>query len=158
MKKNITILLFLCISSIIVNAQSINNKNCNIQSYNLIKSDFEGFTVYKQIKESNDTLVSKNFIADSENYFDLMAIKINKRKYRIIVIEYSPKVKTSCKATTYIYNNKTTNISIERLSYSMKWECIGIPENYDWDKELKYSKLINEAVTVKLFKELLANN
>jgi len=154
--KKIIISFFLCINFIIVNAQSINSKNCTINSSGLTKSDFDGFSIYKQIWKSKDSIFSKNFIAERDNYFDLKAIKINKRKYWIEIIEYSPDDKKFWKSIVYKFNIKKDRIEFERIGYEYQG-CLGIPLNFNWDKELKYSKLINESIFLRLFKEMIAN-
>jgi len=155
--KKIVLSFFLCINFIIVNAQSINNKNCTIDESDLIKSNFDNFSIYKQITKGKDSIFSKNFIWDSDNYFDLIAIKINKRKYWIEIIEYSPDDKKFWKSIVYKFNIKKDRIEFERIGYGYQG-CLGIPVNFNWDKELKYSKLMEKSIFLRLFKEMIANN
>lgn len=149
--------LLLLFSLLQTHGQSINNKNAPIDRTSLIKSNNGTIEVYRQIDLSNkDSIVSKNFIADTDNYFDLIVIKLNKKKSCVMIIEYSPKDKEFKKFTEYEYNNKKDQLIHKRSGIMLPPanSCIGGSSDPHWTDVLGFSTLLSESIYFTLLKEL----
>jgi len=151
-----TLLLFLFTFTALT-AQSINNKNCALSADQLVKSSIGNLDIYRQIDDSNkDSIVVHGYVANSDNYFDMVIMRENPRKIICYNMEYSPKQEDFHKTTYFEYRVKKEVVKEVRTSYLFPgaWSCIGFPVDMTWMDDW-FSKTLTSQTYIILFEEVI---
>lgn len=143
--KNILLVLLIFCSA--VSAQGINNKNCPYDVDNLVKTNISGIQIHSYvINIFPDSIMLKNYVANSDHYFDSLLVTVNRRKFHIAHIEYSPTDKDYQKVISYHYIRKHGTIKNKKFYYQFPAHGIGYPPDNSWLEEY-----FSEALTQDLY-------
>lgn len=155
-------IILLLLHAVLLNAQSLNNRflpddaDLSIMSV----SEFGDLKIYSLIDNSNkDSITSKNYIANSDTFFEIAVIRRNRRKYYAATAEHSPldNYVDYRKNVNYEYHIKkgTFKPAFNGFSIPGYTVCIGFSPDFNWNEELQFSKALTEEIRLHLIKALI---
>lgn len=147
--KNFKLVLFIFFFNQLT--AQINNKNCPYNIDNMVRSEIAGEVVYSYIIDIYpDSTVVKNYVANSENYFDSILAKVNHKKFHIANIEYSPANTDYKKVFSYNYIRRQDKFKNNKLYYHFPTHGIGYPKDDGW-LEKYFSGVLTADFYIKFF-------
>lgn len=138
-------------------AQGSNNKNCPYNIDYMVRSRIGDIVIYSYIIDIYpDSTICKNYIANSDSYFDSILSEVNGRKMHVANIEYSSTDMNYQKVFSYDYMVKSRKIKGKKYYSQFPAHCIGYPKDRDW-LEGYFSKVLTENLYIKFYEQTLRN-
>lgn len=161
MKACITI-IGMMLMTIICNAQIVNKayrsdsdwiRNKNI--YNFKSKEIEIFWIVTH--QSENSIRTKNYIQNSNNYFECSIIDLKSDSCNVIIVEHSPKNTEFKKIINYSFDKTKLKLNFKTQRQTVM-PGLSYPTDFNWTKELEYNKKLDDDIFTGLVLEILKSN
>jgi hypothetical protein len=142
----------------VCNAQVVNNKPFQedretIQGKDIQNFKYDGLSIYWVVADSSKDLIkTKNYVQNSDNFFELNLNNWQSDSVNVVVVDYSPKNSEFKRIINYTFLKSNQSLKFENYRQTVV-TGISYPTDFSWIKELGYHEKLDEEV----YRRLVAN-